>query len=86
MPRYFFDIHNNGPMFDDTGVECADLDSVRKEAMRTLPDIAREDIPKDGDRRTFTCLVTSEDGKPVYSATITYAGMWLQRGRDQGGS
>ena len=81
MPRYFFDIHDGGPAYDDTGTEFATLDDVRAEARRTLPDIAREDIPKGDDKRTFTCLVTEEGGKPVYAATITYAELWLQRDR-----
>lgn len=79
MPRYFFDIHNGTSTRDEDGTECADLDAVRAQAMRTLPDIARDDIPKDGDRRTFTCLVTDEDGHPVYSATLNYTGLWLLR-------
>ena len=79
MTRYFFDIHDGGPSWDDTGTECADLDKVRQLAIRALPDIAREEIPTDGDRRTFTVLVTNEDGRPVYSATLNFTGMWLQR-------
>ena len=80
MPRYFFDVDDTGDLQqDDTGTELADLDAARKMAMRALPDIARQDIPKDGDRRTFTVLVTAEDGQPVYAATLTYSGLWLQR-------
>lgn len=79
MPRYFFDIHDGGPTRDDVGTECDNLDAVRAQALRTLPDIAREDIPKDGDRRAFTVLVTDEDGHSVYSATLTYTGLWLLR-------
>ncbi|MGU3668434.1 DUF6894 family protein [Methylobacterium sp. A49B] len=79
MPRYFFDIHDGGPTRDDTGTECLDLDTVRQHAMRVLPDIAREDIPKDGDRRTFTVLVTDDDGHSVYSATLNFTGQWLLR-------
>ena len=77
--RYFFDIHNGGPKRDDTGTECADLDAVRQQALRTLPEIAREEIPRDGDRQTFTVLVTDDDGHPVYSGTLSYAGLWLLR-------
>ncbi|UIY45585.1 DUF6894 family protein [Methylobacterium radiotolerans] len=79
MPRYFFDIHDGGPQRDDTGTECANLDAVRQQALRALPDIAREQIPKAGDRRTFTVLVTDEDGRAVYSATLNYTGLWLTR-------
>lgn len=79
MPRYFFDIHDGGPHRDDTGTECPDLETVRQKAIQILPDIAREQIPKDGDRRTFTVLVTDENGHPVYTATLNFTGLWLAR-------
>jgi glycine/D-amino acid oxidase-like deaminating enzyme len=79
MPRYFFDTHDGGTVKDDTGTEFPDLDAVRKEAMRLLPDIARDEVPRDGDHRTFVVLVTDEDGRPVYSATLSYTGLWLSR-------
>lgn len=79
MPRYFFDIHDGWSQRDDTGTEFDDLDAVRLEAIRTLPDIARDEIPKDGDRRTFTVLVTDENGCPIYSATLNFTGLWLKR-------
>jgi uncharacterized protein DUF6894 len=80
MPRYFFDVHTDkGVERDDTGSAFADMKAVRKEAQRLLPDLAREEIPEDGDHRSFTALVTGEDGHPVYSATLNYAGLWLLR-------
>ena len=78
MPRYFFDIKDGGLQQDDMGTECADLDEVRMAAMKVLPDVAREDIPKDGDRRTFIVVVRDEDGHAVYTATLTFAGLWLK--------
>ena len=79
VPRYFFDIHDGGSTRDDEGTECADHDAARLMAIKTLPDIARDEIPRDGDRRTFTVLVTDPDGHPVYSATLNFAGLWLTR-------
>ena len=81
MPRYFFDIHDDkkGIQRDDVGVELANIEKVRKEAQCILPDIARDEIPRDGDRRMYTVLVTDEDGSAVYSATLSYAGVWLLR-------
>ncbi|MDP4026686.1 hypothetical protein Q8W71_29190 [Methylobacterium sp. NEAU 140] len=79
MPRYFFDIHDGGSQHDEAGTECADLAAARMQAVQPLPDIAHEEIPQDGDRRTFTVLVTEENERPVYSATLAYAGLWLLR-------
>ncbi|MEA1832668.1 hypothetical protein U8607_11305 [Methylobacterium durans] len=79
MPRYFFDIHDGGPQRDDTGTELADLDDVRARVRRLLPDLARDDLGADGDRRVFTVLVTDEDGRGVYAATLNFTGMRLSR-------
>lgn len=79
MPRYFFDIHDGGSTHDDTSTKCADDEAARKLAIRTLPDIARDEIPRDGDRRAFIALVRDEDGRPVFSATLSYTGVWLNR-------
>ena len=81
MPLYFFDITSSGSQQDrdDEGTECADLDEVRLAAMRVLPDIARDDLPADGDRQTFTMVARDEDGHAVYTATLTFAGVRLLR-------
>lgn len=80
MPRYFFDHYANGQRTtDEEGVECADLSAVRLEAMRALPSIAKEEIASDGDRQAYSVHVVDEAGKPVYSATLTFAGLRLAR-------
>ena len=78
MPRYFFHIHQNGELSkDDEGTDLNNFESVRMEAMRVIPEIARHEVPRDGDRQAYTVLVTDEDGVSVYSATLTFAGLWL---------
>ncbi|MCJ2116571.1 hypothetical protein MKK65_08255 [Methylobacterium sp. J-001] len=80
MPRFFFDIRDDkGTQRDEEGVELADLSMVREKAQRLLPDIARSEIQGDGDQHVYMVLVTDEDGHAVYSATLTYAGLWLLR-------
>lgn len=78
MARYFFHIHQNGNLIKDhEGSEFANLEQVRVEAMHTLPEIAKDQVPKDGNRQAYMVLVTDEAGGPVYSATLTFAGLWL---------
>lgn len=78
MARYYFHVHQNGQLYKDSeGTEFASVDMVRTEAMEALPDIAKDEVPRDGDRQAFAVLVTDENGKPVYSATLTFAGLWL---------
>ena len=78
MARYFFDIHSRGQLArDGDGTECDSLEVVRAEAMQTLPDIARDVITIDGDRQAFTVLVRDENDATVYTATLTFAGAWV---------
>ena len=78
MTRYYFDIHDGQALIRDTqGSECIDDDAVRQEAMGTLPVIARDVIPTDGDKQAFTVLVRDENNMTVYTATLTFAGLWL---------
>lgn len=79
MPRYFFHLHDGGSYPDEVGQELPDEEAVRLEAMNALPDIARDTIPKDGDKQGYMILVTDENGTAVYSATLSYAGVWLNR-------
>ncbi|MGH1573610.1 DUF6894 family protein [Methylobacterium sp. P31] len=77
MPRSFFDIHG-GPFQPDTErTDCADFDAARREAMISLPEIARWVIPSDGDNQAFTVPVRDEGGAVVYTATLTFAALRL---------
>jgi hypothetical protein len=60
-------------------VQFQTLALFQVEAMRGLPEIASDEVPADGDRQTFTVMVTDEDGKPVYTATLNFTGIWLLR-------
>jgi hypothetical protein len=79
VPRYFFDIHDGQFRPDDEGTECADFEAARREAMISLPEIARWIIPSDGDNQAFTVLIRDADGTVVYTATLTFAALTLGR-------
>lgn len=49
---------------DEDGYECASLEEARRQAMTLLPEIARDAASRDGDRHTYTMLVTDEDHRP----------------------
>lgn len=42
-----------------------------------LPEVARWEIPKDGDHRSFSVFVRDESGAIVYTGTLTYSGLRL---------
>jgi hypothetical protein len=78
MARYYFDIHDGQHLVrDDVGTECSDPDAIRAEAMTALPAIARDTIPKDGDRQALTVIVRNARNLTVFTATLTFASIWL---------
>lgn len=80
MSRYYFDIHDGSMQLDESGTECATLDEARTLALQLLPDVARDEaLTKCGGRCAYTVLVTDEDHRPVYTATLSLTGMWLIR-------
>lgn len=79
MALYSFDIHDGTSHFDEVGIECSSLDEVRSQAMRVLPEIAREQTGNSDDRLTYTILVSDESRRAVYSATLVLVGRWLIR-------
>lgn len=79
MPRFFFDLQVNGQLQrDNEGIECASMNDVRAEVMRFLPEFADEKVPADRDHRAFVMHVRDEKGRPVYVATVTFTGIWLE--------
>lgn len=49
-----------------------------QEAKRALPDMASDQVLQDGDRQVITVLVTDEGRRPVYTATLTFAGLLMK--------
>jgi hypothetical protein len=71
MPRYFFDVIDTGDSTrDEEGVEFADLEEARQEALRTLGEIAKDELP-DGDRREFTIHIREDNGPPVLTPSLS---------------
>ena len=77
MPRYFFDIDDGDRRtLDDEGFDLPGLQEARDEAIRVLPDIARDVLP-DGDHRNFVVTVRAEGGLPVFRATLSLVAKWV---------
>ncbi len=72
MPRYYFDEYDGETVTqDDEGLELDGIEAARAEARKALPDIARDVLPEDGDRRTMVVKVRDEAGKVVITATLS---------------
>lgn len=82
MPRYFFDIIDNGRLTsDDFGMELDSFEEARDQAVAILPDLARDELP-DGESHSFACHVRDEDGIVVYRGQLTYQGERPDRASD----
>ena len=76
MTHFFFDIDDGeNHVTDSHGLDLADKEAARREAISILPDVAREELP-DGDRRTFICKVRDETDKVIFIATLSLVAGW----------
>ncbi len=81
MERFYFDIHD-GERFtpDEDGSVCESRKAMRDIAIKTLPDMARDELP-DGNQRAFTVKVRDESGRYVFQATLSLMAEWLDQER-----
>lgn len=78
MPRYFIDSSDgNFSHIDTEGVDLADQNAARYQALDALPDMARDVLP-DGDQRRLVVSVRDETGQVIYRASLTLSGAWGQ--------
>ena len=77
LKRYFFDVDDgDGLAIDGIGLLCDSLHAVREEAIKVLPDIAREVLP-DGDQRVLRTIVCDEGGRSIFEASLALDAHWL---------
>ena len=63
MPRYFFDFVDDGRcVSDEEGYDLPDTESARTETLRTLGEIAKGELSKNG-RDDFQVAVRNEGGE-----------------------
>jgi hypothetical protein len=73
---YFFDTRDNESFVeDDVGIDCADLDSVKREAALSLAELARDVLPGSIER---VLSVEVRDGiQPVLRDVLTFEAIVL---------
>ena len=74
MPRYFFDVHDGVDLLDLEGTECPDLTYVKSEAKKLLPQIALDELYRQGERKQYALSVRDEQGLVIYTASLIYTG------------
>lgn len=77
MPRYFFDVlDGDRHTRDDEGLVLVDRESARREAIASLIDIARDELP-DGDRRSFVVRVREGSARYLLAAKLAVDADWI---------
>jgi len=73
---YFFDTRDNGSFIkDDVGIECADLDSVKREAALSLTELARDVLP--GSIERVLSVEVRDAFQPVLRDVLTFEAILL---------
>jgi hypothetical protein len=72
MPRFYFDTYD-GDRFvpDEEGCDLAGIEEAKAEAVKALPDMARDGLPHGEDYREFAVDVLDEGGDTVLRARLT---------------
>lgn len=77
MPRYYFDLYNGDDLVaDEEGQVMETRERVRDEAVRILPEIARDEMP-DGDCLSIAVRVKDETGRYIFEVSLSMKAGWL---------
>jgi len=90
MPRFYFDIREDGTSIEDEeGIDLADVNAAQKEAVKSVAEIGHAVLPETG-LRSVSIDVRDRNGDHVLSATltldVTHAGDHSQDGKGRGRS
>ncbi|OBQ59404.1 DUF6894 family protein [Mesorhizobium erdmanii] len=76
MPRYYLDLYNgDGLTVDNEGQVFETPERMRREAIRILPDIVRDEIIEN-DHTAITVKVRDEDGRQIFEASLVVSSGW----------
>jgi hypothetical protein len=68
---YFFDTRDNGTFVeDDVGIDCADLDSVKRAAALSLAESARDVLPGSAER--VLSVEVRDATQPILRDVLTF--------------
>ena len=72
MSLYYFDTYDGDePVVDDEGLDFADLDTVKLEAVRGLADLARDLLPG-SERRELAVIVRDDQSRHILKTVVIF--------------
>lgn len=73
---YFFDTRDNGDFIeDDVGIECRDLEAVKRQAALSLAELARDVLPSSMERQL--AVEVRDSNQPILRDVLTFEAMIL---------
>jgi hypothetical protein len=75
MPRYYFDIRDEGDLtIDEEGMEFSDTQAVQEEAARSLADMARDEVRSGTipSKNRHMAIEVRDDGGPLFAVKFTF--------------
>jgi hypothetical protein len=73
---YFFDTRDNGTFIeDDIGIDCADLNSVKRQAALSLAELARDVLPESIER--VLSVEVRDATQPILKDVLTFQAVLL---------
>ncbi len=73
MPRYFYDVDDNGQLLrDDEGTDLESDGAAHYEGLRAMAEMAKDSLPGSGPQSTLTMSVRDESGRIVSKNTLTF--------------
>lgn len=70
MRCYFHLVNSHDAIFDDTGIDVADIEAARIEAMKAIQEIREEDSEADQDWWGWQLKVTDQSGHTLLSIPL----------------
>ncbi|PBC02588.1 hypothetical protein [Mesorhizobium sp. WSM3860] len=76
MERFYFDLHNTEhTQMDSEGQLFSSPENARKEALRILRDVARDEMPN-GDNLKITIKMRNDKREQIFEASLTLQSTW----------
>ena len=77
MPHFYFDIHDGERRsHDEDGIEMADFETARLQAIEVIPDLMREKLKGD-ESRSFTVTIRDEEGVDLFRSSVLFQAEYL---------
>lgn len=77
MPHYFFDVDDGEKVTrDPVGIAFEGREQARREALRSLPELASYLLPN-GEVRAFTVRIREGGDREIFEAKLLFVSKWL---------